>query len=731
METLNILFEITVYSGVIFIATMLLKTCFKDKMSPLLHYAVWFVLVLRLMLPATIASPVRLFVIPVEPQIPIGMVVQPDAYQPVTTSGINTEDIADTQPQAEAVSPVHNETPVTHENAGQLLSLSLPQVLTLAWLAGAGVCLSYLAFLYASLRRKIRRNAARPSKRLIELFEEAKSEMGIKANIKLVCQYEYGTPSLLFPKTILMPADALISMNDEQTMFALRHELAHYRRGDHIVSILLSLLNAVYWFNPFVWAAFGQMRRDMETACDGAVVKTLCAAAKSRYAMLIVSLSAQPAHRQLALGMSHLGLRKAAEQRVKGIYMKGKSRMSTKLITVLLAAALLFTCFTTACQPISESTYMVNENNNQQASGAPSLDIPVKVSEKVNSGENYPINIDADVIALNIAEYPIYSYVPCSFTQSEVDKAIAYFFNDSPLYARDFIKSKSMIVDELAQFRADLQKMDGSNPDDIEGCQAAIKELEEEYPNAPEKPIRTQITSKLTVSADADYEALDATVDLEYDELSTISVCNRSKAHFMNVNLDKSRAYNSSILLAGKNPEGQKMTPDEAKRQAEKALSDMGIEDMIAVKVEAGMTEDQSKQGYVVTFHREVNGVSVAYNNRLAMNPRKWTGEDITICLDDKGISHFDWFHKGQAQEELTANAQLKSFDEIMDIARQQLRDNYTSSADIGSIALEYTCDPDNCILVPAWNFYNESDYSDLSSHRVLSINAVDGSVIG
>ena len=37
MEILNILLEITIYSGIIFAVTMLLKRCFKNKMSPLLH----------------------------------------------------------------------------------------------------------------------------------------------------------------------------------------------------------------------------------------------------------------------------------------------------------------------------------------------------------------------------------------------------------------------------------------------------------------------------------------------------------------------------------------------------------------------------------------------------------------------------------------------------------------------------------------------------------------------
>lgn len=72
MNIFNFLFEVTIYSGVIFIAIILLKVCFKSKMSPLMHYAIWLVLVLRLTLPVTIASPVHIFVIPAEPQSQAG-----------------------------------------------------------------------------------------------------------------------------------------------------------------------------------------------------------------------------------------------------------------------------------------------------------------------------------------------------------------------------------------------------------------------------------------------------------------------------------------------------------------------------------------------------------------------------------------------------------------------------------------------------------------------------------
>ncbi len=63
MDILSILAEITIYSGIIFAVTMLVKKLLGGKMSATMHYAVWVVLVVRLLIPITVVSPVHFFVL--------------------------------------------------------------------------------------------------------------------------------------------------------------------------------------------------------------------------------------------------------------------------------------------------------------------------------------------------------------------------------------------------------------------------------------------------------------------------------------------------------------------------------------------------------------------------------------------------------------------------------------------------------------------------------------------
>ena len=184
MDILNTFFQITVYSGVIFVVTMLLKKLCKNSMSPWLHYTVWFVLVVRLMLPFTVESTFHVFSLPAQTQIETASVTQPEALAPAAeTSAEGTASDA----QAKTVNPVElsdkTVSPAPASAPAKAASLSTQDFLLIVWLSGVGVCLMYLATLYTALRRRVRRNAAPPSQRLMALLEQTKAELDITANI--------------------------------------------------------------------------------------------------------------------------------------------------------------------------------------------------------------------------------------------------------------------------------------------------------------------------------------------------------------------------------------------------------------------------------------------------------------------------------------------------------------------------------------------------------------------
>lgn len=351
MRILNALLEITIYSAVIFCLTMLAKKLLRDRLSPLLHYAIWSILILRLMIPVTISSPVQFFTVPSGRAAFIEPMPQQTAAAEPAAGGAAL--VSQPRPEPDRVLPVTQSAPaqIGEFTASPKAAVPLTTILLAVWLLDAGVGVGYLILLYIRLRLYIARNAEKPSKRLKALFSETKREMGIAAKVPLICLFGNVSPGLLFPACVLMPVQTLAVMDDGQVKNMLSHELMHYKRKDQITCILLSVLNAVHWFNPVVWIAVRQIRADMEMACDSAVVGRMSADEKGGYATLILELFSRTRYRQVVLGMAHGTSKSMAEQRIRGVFMNRNSRIGAKVICTFLTLVMAVGCFTTACVP--------------------------------------------------------------------------------------------------------------------------------------------------------------------------------------------------------------------------------------------------------------------------------------------------------------------------------------------------------------------------------------------
>lgn len=73
--------------------------------------------------------------------------------------------------------------------------------------------------------------------------------------------------------------------------YVLLHEQIHIRRGDHIYRMLAYLAFCIHWFNPLVWAAFSLSGRDMEISCDEAVIRKTGSAVKKEYSASLLNLA--------------------------------------------------------------------------------------------------------------------------------------------------------------------------------------------------------------------------------------------------------------------------------------------------------------------------------------------------------------------------------------------------------------------------------------------------------
>lgn len=67
---------------------------------------------------------------------------------------------------------------------------------------------------------------------------------------------------------ILIPIGLLTGIPNEQIDAILIHELAHIRRKDYLVKLLQTIVEVLFFFNPFVWWISSIINKEREHSCD-------------------------------------------------------------------------------------------------------------------------------------------------------------------------------------------------------------------------------------------------------------------------------------------------------------------------------------------------------------------------------------------------------------------------------------------------------------------------------
>jgi beta-lactamase regulating signal transducer with metallopeptidase domain len=71
---------------------------------------------------------------------------------------------------------------------------------------------------------------------------------------------------------IILPTGMLTGLTTEQLETIFLHELIHIKRHDYIVNLIQMFIEALLFFNPFVWMISSIIRDEREHCCDDAVV---------------------------------------------------------------------------------------------------------------------------------------------------------------------------------------------------------------------------------------------------------------------------------------------------------------------------------------------------------------------------------------------------------------------------------------------------------------------------
>lgn len=148
-------------------------------------------------------------------------------------------------------------------------------------------------------------------------------QLGIKKNVEIFLSELVQTPLTVgfLKPIILIPIATINYLNTQQMEAVIIHELAHIRRYDYLFNLLLALIEASLFFNPFMQLIHQQVKKERENCCDDWVLKYEYSAAS--YARALLQIASNQTHKPL-LALNATDNKKLLISRIKRIIEKNE-----------------------------------------------------------------------------------------------------------------------------------------------------------------------------------------------------------------------------------------------------------------------------------------------------------------------------------------------------------------------------------------------------------------------
>lgn len=334
-------------SSLLIVAILLIRAIGRDKLSARVRYALWGLVLLRLLIPGSLGT-TSLSVLNYVPEREAVREVQRVAElhkQPIRTeektdlpmtSEItdtpDTFDLSDTLQTIQtdvAIQP--SESTVQSETIGQTETTHMNLRFFMAiWILG--ILLVGGLFVVSNLRfaLMLRRSRQYFMTETVPVYETAA--------IETPCLFGFLHPAVYVTSEV--------SANEVSLKHVLAHELTHYRHGDHFWSLLRCVCVTLHWYNPLVWAAAMLSQQDAELACDEGAVKRIGETERTAYARTLLDLTCVGYKGILTTATSMTGSESDLKTRVLRIVTNPKMPKIAIPIVLVLALVIGLVVFT-------------------------------------------------------------------------------------------------------------------------------------------------------------------------------------------------------------------------------------------------------------------------------------------------------------------------------------------------------------------------------------------------
>ncbi len=248
--------NMSVTASFIILAVIFIRLLLK-KSHKIFSYALWAVVLVRLLSPFTFESTFSIFNITNSITNTVFNTAT-DITRPFTSEFV-------TFPETTTVTQFANSTVVETALERPPFEVIYPTI----WLIGIAVMVIYSVISLVKLRRKL--IGSTPHEKNIYIADNIDSPFVM---------------GFIRPK-IYLPSN----LSEFEREFIIKHEQTHIKRLDHITRILGFIALSIHWFNPLVWLAFVLSSKDMEISCDECVMKKMNNDIRADYSMALLKFA--------------------------------------------------------------------------------------------------------------------------------------------------------------------------------------------------------------------------------------------------------------------------------------------------------------------------------------------------------------------------------------------------------------------------------------------------------
>lgn len=331
-------------TSVLILVVILLRALFGKRMTPGLRYALWGLVLLRLLIPGTVfhsAFSVASVAQRAEKTAPARIISNYLAETEVYSGADRDTEMSLNEAERKHDGHLHEIQGYSVESGrgnlhtyifhASLINVG-ERVLLTVW--KIGIAATALIFLISNLRLYFRLK-----RRRISIDAECPLPVYSVDNLSSSC---------LFLHCIYVSAET--AENLEQLHHVLAHELAHFRHRDGLWALLRCAALALHWFNPLVWWAAVLSRRDSELFADAAALQYLGDDERECYGRTLIGLSATAGKRASLLNAATAmtGSKKQLKERVQFIAKRQKATVGVIAAVCLIAVIAAGCAFTGA-----------------------------------------------------------------------------------------------------------------------------------------------------------------------------------------------------------------------------------------------------------------------------------------------------------------------------------------------------------------------------------------------